>query len=161
MSLFMKDVEQANTLIGHNVAFDINVLCSELYRRKKARWLSMLLLKHTRDTACESVPRLQLLNYPSLTDLYFMLFHKHPEGAHRAGADALHCAEVFQEMTKYEYKKKDVQCVAHQEFNQGIYPQLKVKRQKLNEMICIDINVILNEKGDAKRFALRIDPLSD
>lgn len=92
----MTDFESCDTLIAHNINFDINVLCSELFRRgftefaasirKKTLICTMLRLKH-HVNVCNAYG----VKYPSMLDLYRFAFggDAEIENAHNAYYDVM------------------------------------------------------------------------
>ena len=103
---FMRDLEQSEYLIAHNMQFDSNVLSAELIRlgivpSKKVEKLC---------TMKESTNYCQLpakwgnsYKWPSLTELHAKLFNAGFDGAHDALEDVKVCAKSF-----FELKKRNV-----------------------------------------------------
>lgn len=98
---FMKDVEQSEYLIAHNIKFDINVLDAELLRLNV---ISPKELKKvctmTEGTGVCKIPGFRGYKWPTLTELHMKLFGENFQGAHDALDDVKACAKSFFEMKK-------------------------------------------------------------
>lgn len=97
---FMKDVQTVKFIVGHNVAFDINIVLSELFRLKKnTDILSKTLSKCTMNL---SIP-LKIdgtLKRPKLVKLYNHFFGKEFDGQHNAKYDVLATGEIFNKLVE-------------------------------------------------------------
>lgn len=91
-------LEQTNTVVGHNVEFDINVMKSEAFRRGIP--LGRL---ETLNPICTQQLTKTLYNKPmKLTEIYHKLFGEYFEGAHNALSDTLACAKVYHKLIEHK-----------------------------------------------------------
>jgi len=99
---FEELVDQADLIVGHNVSFDVHVLCSELYRHdfkdlantliKKERFCTMECGK----TICDLKTAHGQLKSPKLTELYHRLFRQNPIGTcHDASNDVAMTSKCY------------------------------------------------------------------
>lgn len=95
-------IEQCDTVIGHNVAFDVNVMGAEYFRMYSK---SPLESKRTVCTMMSGIEFCQLpgkypgkLKYPKLQELYSALFLKPMAQKHTALDDIAHTAECYEAM---------------------------------------------------------------
>lgn len=101
----MSDFKESTSLIAHNISFDINVLCSELYRRGYKEFASMIIKK---PIVCTMLRLKNIINvtnsygvkYPSLADLYRFAFGSEAciENAHNAHYDVLALIQSLKEI---------------------------------------------------------------
>lgn len=97
-------VEQCDTVIGHNVSFDINVVGAEYFRMYGK---SPLEGKRSVCTMLSGIELCQLpgkfpgkLKYPKLQELYSAIFQKPMEQTHTALDDISHTVECYQAMVE-------------------------------------------------------------
>lgn len=101
VSKFLADMDNAQYLIAHNMAFDSNVIGAEFIR------LGVTQTKNPRQfcTMQEStnvckIPSFRGYKWPTLTELHTHLFGEGFEGAHDAADDVKACAKSFFKMKK-------------------------------------------------------------
>ena len=113
MSKLAGDIEWADTIVGHNIIFDLHILLSELYRyqyKKEAKQLRSLTryctMKH--GTPLTKLPSkfYKKYKFPKLSELYKHLFNKSFDGAHNAFADVKACAKCYLKMNKMPIDQK-------------------------------------------------------
>ncbi len=122
MSLFLKDVQQAKYLVGHNIEFDINTVSCELLRIHNSFDLLSFSKLDTKEWGTDfcAIPggKGGKYKWPTLGELYQRLFQKDIPDAHDAAYDveATSCAffkmlelKVIQtpesaEITSYQYE---------------------------------------------------------
>ena len=92
-------MNNANTVIGHNVSFDINVIKAEIYREIGNNALSLKHDNNIIDTMILGMDVCKIPNtnyrerqihpykFPKLSELYSTLFHCPMKNAHNAMAD--------------------------------------------------------------------------
>lgn len=105
LHLFWKDVQNANYVIGHNVSFDKKIVEAEFYRMGEKH---VFLSKHTICTQKASTDYCKIpspenrykFKWPTLSELYYILFAKEMDGAHNSEADVQATFECFWELLK-------------------------------------------------------------
>jgi DNA polymerase III subunit alpha len=101
---FNKALEKSDTIAGHNIEFDNNIVGSEMLRADKK---STLLDKNNVDTKLVSTNYCALpggrggnFKWPTLEELYFKLFNGKFNAAHNASADVQATARCFFELIR-------------------------------------------------------------
>lgn len=105
LHLFWIDVQNANYVIGHNVSFDKKIVEAEFYRMGEKH---VFLSKHTICTQKASTDYCKIpspenrykFKWPTLSELYYILFAKEMDGAHNSEADVQATFECFWELLK-------------------------------------------------------------
>ncbi len=105
LRVFLKRLNAADYIVGHNIDYDIKVLSSEYSR---LRIPSPILRKPRICTMRESVDYVKLppgnlfarYKLPKLSELYRFLFGKEMQGAHNAKYDVRATAECFFELRR-------------------------------------------------------------
>jgi DNA polymerase III epsilon subunit-like protein len=108
------DVKDANLLVSHNIAFDINVLFAEMYRYKlineikimekiKTFCTSLGGIEITKIPSAHNNPKRNKYKQPKLIELYKFLFKKECIQTHDALADTKILADCFFEMIGKKY----------------------------------------------------------
>ena len=102
---FMKDLESAEKIVGHNVDFDLHIVCAELYRLgldydslfKKS---SICTMKNSMNFCAIPNPNSYYGGYkwPTLQELYLKLFNRNFDDAHDALSDILATKECYFEL---------------------------------------------------------------
>lgn len=104
MERFLRAVgEHGRVLVGHNVAFDRNVVAAEMYRlgypkntvEKGFCATRHLCLMTTTAAFCRLPGRFGKPKYPTLAELHRRLFGEEPRGCHNALADVEASARCF------------------------------------------------------------------
>jgi len=101
---FYADVEAAETLVAHNIAFDEKIVGAELIRMNLAYselfdTNRVCTMKSTADY-CKIRGKWGRYKWPSLTELHKHLFRRKFSNAHNALADVEACARCFFELKK-------------------------------------------------------------
>lgn len=100
------DLESCDTIVSHNIAFDLNILASELYRRadenpKFKEQADDLLAKARYCTMKYGHLHLKLKKWPTLRDLYSLLMQKEIANLHDALFDTLNCADCYRKLSVF------------------------------------------------------------
>lgn len=93
-------LDKAKVLNSYNIAYDYNVLLSEMYRHRQRNLIKKIKEKKTECTYQISKKILYLGSY-KLEKVYKELFKKDPNQDHRAYNDAILCKDVY-------YKLKEI-----------------------------------------------------
>lgn len=117
MSLLDICMKYANTVIGHNISFDINVIKAEIYREIGDKAFSLKKENSVIDTmilgmdVCK-IPntnyrewKLHPYKYPKLTELYSTLFQRTMKNAHNAMSDIQATYDCYYELIKRQNNK--------------------------------------------------------
>ena len=149
LELFIKDYNKSGFLVGHNVKFDINIIGAELFRVGHPIDITK---KDVLDTCSELTAQVTKLpggrggkyKYPTLIEIYSILFMEKFNEAHNASADVEATSRVF-----FELVRKSV-------FNQSVfkgYPDL-IENIKNDENIPIPILGLkhLNLKKESEKI---------
>lgn len=97
-----QSINKVKYVVGHNILFDVHIICSELYRSK---FYDIAKLMEKKEMICTMQKSICLkvdgyLKPPKLIKLYKFLFGKEFEHQHNAKYDVLATAEVFRELIK-------------------------------------------------------------
>lgn len=95
---FYRDLLLVDSVISHNIAFDINVLSSECYRARRLDFIEMLNSKKKICTMLLGQIFMSFYKFPKLIELYSYLFAKKITQSHRALDDSEICAQCYFEM---------------------------------------------------------------
>lgn len=118
IDVFYELLKNVSHIIAHNVAFDIGVIKSELYRRKLNYIIDEIDKKTLLCTMKHMKPILKIINpygnykNPSLNEIYKYNFNKDVENAHNSLYDVYNLHKVVEHMYKnktlnYEIDNKD------------------------------------------------------
>lgn len=95
-----KDIQSSNAIIGHNIEYDLKVLCAEFYR---LNYMFVYSKKKTYDTMKLGSYLIEMNNkWPKLQELYKTLFGHTFEDVHNAMADVVATKECFWEMVRLQ-----------------------------------------------------------
>ena len=106
LPLFNADAERSDTVIAHNLAFDLPVIRTEFLRctiptrlADKQKFCTMMA---PRIISFCKLPAKSGRGYkwPALNELYLQLFEEELTGSHNAGADVEACARCYFELKK-------------------------------------------------------------
>jgi DNA polymerase-3 subunit epsilon len=100
LTQFNEDLQTVDTLIAHNIDFDINVVLAECYRTNQKKLIAELTKKDQICTMRLGKCHLKQVKYPKLSELYSCLFNKEWKQTHRALDDAKTCGECYFQITK-------------------------------------------------------------
>lgn len=104
MEEFYQSLKSVNYIFAHNIAFDINVIKSELFRYGLFHIITELEKKELVCTMKHTKPILKILNRygnyknPSLNELYKFYFGKNIENAHNSKYDVINLHTVIKHM---------------------------------------------------------------
>jgi DNA polymerase-3 subunit alpha len=98
LSEFYNDLITCNTIISHNILFDINVLMSECYRNKCYDLFEEIKNVKKECTMYLGKKNMKSFKSPKLEELYEYLFNKKIKIEHRALSDAIICKECYYTM---------------------------------------------------------------
>lgn len=109
LDLFINDIDDADILVAHNMAFDHPVLSAEMIRYgKKARRVLHKICTMEQGKAFCKIPfgndhrpwKNDNWKFPKLEELHRKLFNEDFEGAHDAGSDVKACRKCFFELVR-------------------------------------------------------------
>lgn len=105
---FSQALNKVKFVVGHNILFDLHIICSELYRNKFYDIAKILKTKKFICTMEKSIPLKVdgFLKAPKLIKLYKFLFGKEFENQHNAKYDVMATGEVF-----IELKNRNLICI--------------------------------------------------
>lgn len=99
---FLKDLNTSDYIVGHNIDFDVKVVCCELYRNNVNNALyskrRICTMKSTTDLC--KIPGKYGYKYPKLQELYKKLFNRNFVDAHNSAADVKATFECYLELKK-------------------------------------------------------------
>lgn len=95
---FIQDLVNCETIVAHNIQFDISVLLSEMHRYNKDFGISTLLNKKRICTMKMGKDTMNLVKLPKLSELYEFLYNEPIENAHNASYDTLYCYKCLAKM---------------------------------------------------------------
>jgi len=91
-------IECAAGIVAHNIAFDSNVILSELHRHGATQLLEQF---KTKNFICTMKKGKEFMNFhknPKLSELHEYLYHEPMHNAHNAQADTYYCFKCFIKM---------------------------------------------------------------
>ena len=102
LARFSGAVDRSTVIVAHNLSFDECVVGAEFVRQKQATGLHGKTRLCTMKGSTEycRIPGRYGFKYPSLSELYFTLFGRALQEAHRAEADVRATAECFFELRR-------------------------------------------------------------
>jgi DNA polymerase III subunit epsilon len=102
LDLFAAAVAESEVAVAHNIAFDECVVGAEFVREGKTWDLAGKTKIDTMKASTDycRLPGRSGYKYPSLAELYFVLFRRTLVETHRADADVDACMECFFELTR-------------------------------------------------------------
>jgi DNA polymerase III epsilon subunit-like protein len=109
---FYENLKKIDFIIAHNIAFDISVIKSELYRRKRFDILNEIEKKNLICTMRHTKNILKIVNkfgkykYPSMKELYSYCFGQEISNAHNSMYDVINLHACI----KYMYDKGILNC---------------------------------------------------
>jgi DNA polymerase-3 subunit alpha len=102
--IFYENLKSVTHIVAHNIAFDINVIKSELYRRDKMHIIEEINKKELLCTMKHCKGILKIINQygrhknPSLKEIYKFAFDKELENAHNSKYDVINMHAVIKKM---------------------------------------------------------------
>ena len=94
------DIQASIAIIGHNIEYDLKVLCAEFYR---LNYMLVYNKKKTYDTMILGSYLAEMNNkWPKLQELYKALFGHSFDGAHNAMMDVIATKDCFWEMVRLQ-----------------------------------------------------------
>jgi DNA polymerase III epsilon subunit-like protein len=101
---FYNSLTKVTHIIAHNIAFDINVIKSELYRRNKIyiineidKKILLCTMKHTKGIL-KIINQYGRYKNPSLNEIYRFAFNKDMDNAHNSKYDVINMHAVIKKM---------------------------------------------------------------
>ena len=171
---FVKDVEKSQFVIGHNIAFDNNIVGCELLRKEMPNLLADFPSIDTKDDATDycAIPggRGGKFKWPNLTELHTKLFGEAFAEAHNASADVEATARCFLELVRLEvipFKKAGLtndELKRFQEINPkpfkliglNIEPYKSIDSKVVEEEIIIKDESVVSEASDSPFVHLHV-----
>ncbi|MCQ2199142.1 MAG: 3'-5' exonuclease [Paludibacteraceae bacterium] len=107
-----KLISMSDTIVGHNVEFDIDVICNDAKAVKNEELLFNLRTKKLFCTMKESTDLLRIdkgdgsYKFPTLSELYRRLFQHDFANAHDALSDVTATWKCYHELIRINYKRK-------------------------------------------------------
>lgn len=97
---FYQDLKLVDTIVAHNIDFDMRILLSELYRQypKRRNLIGLLYCKRLECTMHMGAKCMDVTKYPKLVELFKFLFSESWEQNHRALDDVMACAKCYLKM---------------------------------------------------------------
>ena len=92
------DIENVNTIVSHNLLFDLNVILSECYRIDHKDIIQKLKKTNHICTMYQGKDVMNSIKSPKLTELYNHLFQNEFDQKHRALSDAQACKDCYYKM---------------------------------------------------------------
>ena len=123
-----KKIKKCEYIIGYNIYYDINVLLSELYRKKRSKTIEKILkLKKEKKIICigqisskEAKPdkfyKYDIYAIPKQTDVYKKCFGEELENAHNAKSDVLGMIKIIYWIYENKAKEKYVKITGIDEY---------------------------------------------
>ena len=114
VEIFYENLKKVSHIIAHNVAFDVGVIKSELYRRNLQFIIDEIDKKTLLCTMKHMKPILKIINQygnyknPSLNEIYKFNFNKDIENAHNSLYDVLNLHKVVEHMYKNKILNYDI-----------------------------------------------------
>ena len=114
VEIFYEKLKNVSHIIAHNVAFDVGVIKSELYRRNLQYIIDEIDKKTLLCTMKHMKPILKIINQygnyknPSLNEIYKFNFNKDVENAHNSLYDVLNLHKVVEHMYKNKTLNYDI-----------------------------------------------------
>ena len=115
VEIFYENLKNVSHIIAHNVAFDIGVIKSELYRRNLQYIIDEIDKKTLLCTMKHMKPILKIINQygnyknPSLNEIYKFNFDKDIENAHNSLYDVSNLHKVVENMYKNKTLNYDIE----------------------------------------------------
>lgn len=95
---FIEDVHKCDTLVAHNIQFDVSVMLSEMFRYNKQDGITDFLSKRRLCTMRMGKKAMEGTKNPKLSELYKFFFNEEMQNAHNASYDTLFCQQCFEKM---------------------------------------------------------------
>ena len=92
---FIADLKLCDTLVAHNLQFDLSIMLSEMFRYNKQEGVSEMLSKRRLCTVLLGRIAMNQKRAPKLGDLYKYLYGDEIQNAHDAFYDTLHCSKCL------------------------------------------------------------------
>ena len=114
VEIFYENLKKVSHIIAHNLAFDVGVIKSELYRRNLQYIIDEIDKKTLLCTMKHMKPILKIINQygnyknPSLNEIYKFNFNKDIENAHNSLYDVLNLHKVVEHMYKNKTLNYDI-----------------------------------------------------
>ena len=169
LNFFQADLNNVQFIIGHNVNFDRNILGAEFLRKGKDDPFPSLKVIDTCTEETANVCQIKggprgKFKFPTLTELYFILFKDKFQEAHNATADVEATARVFFELIRKKlikpivFENQNLQTDQITKIQNTIslygikHKNLRLESQKLKKSSTVDKKENLNELESLKDF---------
>lgn len=97
---FIEDLRKCDTMVAHNIQFDVSIMLSEMYRYNKQDGITTMLRKNRLCTMKMGAVAMEQTKKPKLGDLYKHLHQEEMENAHDASYDTSACHKCLVAMLK-------------------------------------------------------------
>jgi DNA polymerase-3 subunit alpha len=97
---FITDLALCDTIVAHNIQFDVSIMLSEMFRYNKQAGIDAFIDKKRLCTMKLGKLVMEQARNPKLCDLYKHLFDEEMTNAHDASYDTLVCSKCFSSMLK-------------------------------------------------------------
>lgn len=104
----IQDLVKCDTIVAHNIQFDVSVLLSEMHRYNKGFGISTLLNKKRICTMKMGKDTMGTTKVPKLSELYEFLYNEPIENAHNASYDTLYCYRCLVKMLE-QFEQKEIE----------------------------------------------------
>lgn len=95
LDIFLIDILDIDTIVSHNINFDLNIIMAECYRYNKLDLIDILTIKNKECTMVTGKQYLKSNRFPSLVTLYKSLTKQNVNQLHRALDDSRICGECY------------------------------------------------------------------
>ena len=104
---FIEDVHKCDTLVAHNIQFDVSIMLSEMFRYNKQDGITEFLSKRRLCTMRMGKKAMESKKNPKLSELYKFFFNEEMQNAHNASYDTLFCQQCFEKMLAMPHIKEE------------------------------------------------------
>ena len=98
MERFYNDLQKIDTIVCHNINFDMNILLSEAYRINNIELFQLIESKNKLCTMDLGKQFMKIKKFPKLVELYKFLYNQDIEQDHRSISDCIICANCYYKM---------------------------------------------------------------
>lgn len=151
-------LQKCDTLVAHNIKFDVSILSSELFRYGKSELLEAVLSKRRVCTMTKGKGVMASKKNPKLGELYKFLYNEEITNAHDAQYDTLHCYKCYVKMfpreknvfyfdSKQVYLTDEQEKIVYEELDKNIVVTACAGSGKSSTMLC-RVKYLLENKVD-------------
>lgn len=98
LNQLFNDLQNIDTIICHNITFDMNILLSEAFRHDNILLFDLIKSKNKLCTMEMGKQYMKVSKYPKLIELYKYLYNKEIIQDHRSLSDCIICADCYYKM---------------------------------------------------------------